>query len=176
MYLRVHVHPKRFPRCYEIDWRSQVIAVTEAYVVLDKPAGTSEKQVKKLYLALAAAPVPIGIMSHYMRPVNIAPRLVSEEAIKGWHLCQLEVLECKVIPWPSSAVKKRYCIEDCGWPLKDVAYECKINLLTGKTHQIRAQLAASGAPVIGDSMYTPAVLAEMASPHINPYGKAEYSA
>ncbi|KAK1260906.1 hypothetical protein QJS04_geneDACA018082 [Acorus gramineus] len=229
MYLRVHVHPKRFPRCYEIDWRARVIAVTETYVVLDKPAGTSvggssdnieescatfasralgletplltthqidnctegcvvlsktkdfcsvfhgkirEKQVKKLYLALAAAPVPTGIMSHYMRPVNIAPRLVSEEAIEGWHLCQLEVLECKVIPWPSSAVKKRYCIEDCGWPLKDVAYECKINLLTGKTHQIRAQLAASGAPIIGDSMYTPAVLAEMASRHINPYGKS----
>jgi len=37
-----------------------------------------EKQVKKFYLALAAAPVPVGIISHYMRPVNRAPRLVSE--------------------------------------------------------------------------------------------------
>jgi len=37
-----------------------------------------EKQVKKLYLALAAGPVPVGIISHYMRPVNRAPRLVSE--------------------------------------------------------------------------------------------------
>jgi hypothetical protein len=37
-----------------------------------------EKQIKKLYLALASAPVPTGIMSHYMRPVNVAPRLVSE--------------------------------------------------------------------------------------------------
>ena len=33
---------------------------------------------KKLYLALAAAPVPIGIIAHYMRPVNMAPRLISE--------------------------------------------------------------------------------------------------
>lgn len=33
---------------------------------------------KKLYLALAAAPLPIGIITHYMRPVNIAPRIVSE--------------------------------------------------------------------------------------------------
>ncbi|XVE87821.1 hypothetical protein DITRI_Ditri19aG0018900 [Diplodiscus trichospermus] len=66
-YLRVHVHPKRFPRrnttfytcqflfffqcniietciwtrCYEIDWKSRIIAVTDSYVVLDKPAGTS---------------------------------------------------------------------------------------------------------------------------------------
>lgn len=30
-----------FPRCYEIDWRSRIISVTESYVVLDKPAGTS---------------------------------------------------------------------------------------------------------------------------------------
>ncbi|KAK9681585.1 hypothetical protein RND81_10G012800 [Saponaria officinalis] len=40
-YLRVHVHPKRFPRCYEIDWKSRIVAVSESYVVLDKPSGTS---------------------------------------------------------------------------------------------------------------------------------------
>ncbi|KAL0535185.1 hypothetical protein IC582_029509 [Cucumis melo] len=133
-YLRVYVHPKRFPRCYEIDWKSRIIAVTDSYVVLDKPAGTSvggttnnieetcvtfatralgltsplwtthqidnctegcvilartkeycsifhrkirEKKVMKLYLALAAVPLPKGIMTHYMRPINLAPRLVS---------------------------------------------------------------------------------------------------
>ncbi|OMO76757.1 Pseudouridine synthase, RsuA/RluB/C/D/E/F [Corchorus capsularis] len=227
-YLRVHVHPKRFPRCYAIDWKSRIIAVTDSYVVLDKPAGTSvggttdnieescatfatralgfsiplktthqidnctegcvvfartkeycsvfhgkirEKKVKKLYLALAAAPVPTGIITHYMRPINMAPRLVSEDFIKGWYLCQLEVLECKEVPWPDSVVQENYCIEDSGWPSKDYAYECKINLLTGRTHQIRAQLAACGAPIVGDSMYMPATIAEMANPGLNPFGK-----
>ncbi|XP_077243554.1 pseudouridine synthase family protein [Tasmannia lanceolata] len=227
-YLRVHIHPKRFPRCYEIDWKSRIIAVTESYVVLDKPAGTSvggttdnieescatftsraldlttplmtthqidncsegcvvlartkeycsifhgkirEKQVKKLYLALAAAPVPVGLISHYMRPVNVAPRIVSKEFIGGWHLCQLEVLECKEVPWPSATVEERYGLEDCGWPSKSVAYECKINLLTGKTHQIRTQLAAYGAPIVGDAMYMPAVIAEMVNPGTNPFGE-----
>lgn len=33
---------------------------------------------KKLYLALAAAPIPVGMITHYMRPVNMAPRLISE--------------------------------------------------------------------------------------------------
>lgn len=28
-------------RCYDIDWKSRIIAVTDDYVVLDKPAGTS---------------------------------------------------------------------------------------------------------------------------------------
>lgn len=39
-----HIYPVLivfFPRCYEIDWRSRIISVTESYVVLDKPAGTS---------------------------------------------------------------------------------------------------------------------------------------
>ncbi|KAG7541970.1 Pseudouridine synthase catalytic domain superfamily [Arabidopsis thaliana x Arabidopsis arenosa] len=229
-YLRVHVHPKRSPRCYEIDWKSRIVAMTDSYVILDKPAGTTvggttdnieescatfasraldlpeplktthqidnctegcvvfartkeycsvfhtkirNKEVKKLYRALAAAPLPTGIISHYMRPKNMAPRLVSEDSIKGWHLCQLEVLECMKIPWPDAATEKKHDIEDCGWTSKEFAYECTINLLTGKTHQIRAQLAACGAPLVGDSMYMPAAIAEMVNPEINPYGKAK---
>ncbi|CAN6552794.1 unnamed protein product [Malus baccata var. baccata] len=127
--------------CYEIDWKSRIVAVTDDFVVLDKPAGTTvggttdnieescatfatralglttplmtthqvdnctegcvvlartkeycsvfhgkirEKKVKKHYLALAAAPVPIGTIIHYMRPINMAPRLISE----GNSLCQ----------------------------------------------------------------------------------------
>ena len=45
---------------------------------------TQEKKVKKHYLALAAAPVPLGTITHYMRPINMAPRLISE----GNSLCQ----------------------------------------------------------------------------------------
>ncbi|CAL5322007.1 unnamed protein product [Camellia sinensis] len=90
---------------------------------------------------------------------------------KGWHLCQLEVLDCKKVAWPNSVTEEKYCVEDCGWPLKEFAYECKINLLTGRTHQIRAQLAACGAPIVGDSMYVLAAIAEMISPGLNPFGK-----
>nr|XP_043608978.1 RNA pseudouridine synthase 6, chloroplastic-like [Erigeron canadensis]XP_043608980.1 RNA pseudouridine synthase 6, chloroplastic-like [Erigeron canadensis] len=227
-YVRVHLRPKRFPRCYEVDWKSRIIAVTESYVVLNKPAGTSvggttdnieetcvtfatraleltsplrtthqidnctegcvvlartkeycsvfhkkirEKQVKKLYLALAAAHVPCGVITHYMRPFRKAPKLISEDFVEEWNLCQLEVLECKKVPWPNALVEEKYGIENFDWPNKEFAYECKINLLTGRTHQIRAQLAACGAPIVGDSMYMPAVISELASPGINPFGK-----
>ncbi|KAM0064898.1 putative 23S rRNA pseudouridine(955/2504/2580) synthase [Helianthus debilis subsp. tardiflorus] len=227
-YVRVHVRPKRFPRCYEVDWKSRIIAVTESYVVLNKPAGTSvggttdnieetcvtfasralelttplrtthqidnctegcvvlartkdycsvfhrkirEKQVKKLYLALAAAYVPCGVMTHYMRPFRKSPKIISERFIKGWNVCQLEVLDCRRVPWPDALVEEKYGIENIDWPNKEFAYECKVNLLTGRTHQIRAQLAGCGAPIVGDSMYMPAVMAELASSGLNPFGK-----
>lgn len=39
--------------------------------------------------------------------------------------------------------------------------------------QIRAQLAACDAPIVGDSMYMPAAIAEMSSPGLNPFGKCQ---
>lgn len=56
--------------------------------------------------------------------------------VKGWHICQLEVMECREVPWPDSIIQEKYKIEDCGWRTKDFAYESKINLLTGRTHQV----------------------------------------
>lgn len=35
------------------------------------------------------------------------------------------------------------------------AHECLLELLTGRTHQIRAQLSAVGCPLLGDSLYAP---------------------
>lgn len=62
--------------------------------------------------------------------------LLSADFIKGWHLCQLEVMDCRKVPWPTTVVQDKYCVDDCGWPSQDYAYECKINLLTGRTHQV----------------------------------------
>jgi 23S rRNA-/tRNA-specific pseudouridylate synthase len=37
----------------------------------------------------------------------------------------------------------------------DVVYEVEIELVTGRTHQVRAQLAALGFPILGDTLYAP---------------------
>lgn len=46
-----------------------------------------------------------------------------------------------------------------------------ILMVYGHNLQIRAQLAACSAPVVGDSMYMPAAIAEMVSPGSNPLGR-----
>lgn len=225
-YLRVHVHIKRFPRCYEVDWKSRVIAQTESYVVLDKPAGvpvgsavdniiescavftgrslglsdplrlthqldnctegcvvlaktkefSSEfhlklrnREVQKYYLVLAASPVPLGMVTHYMRPGPRHPRILSPVLLPGWARCQLEVVDCKKVSWPGSEVEARYCIQDTGWEAKTFAYECRVQLFTGRTHQVRAQFAALKSPLVGDSMYMPAVLSLLRSPEVYPF-------
>ncbi|CAM6106761.1 unnamed protein product [Calypogeia fissa] len=224
-YLRVHVHPKRSPRCYEVDWKRRILAETKSYVVLDKPAGVSvggtvdnleetcamfaaralgmssplflthqidtctegcvvlaktkefsskfhtllrERMVKKLYRALSTAPVPIGVITHFMRYDRLPPRLVSKEAHDGWQICQMEIFSCKLVPWPSPSTMGRVGIKDCGWKTQSHAYECTLRLLTGRTHQVRTQFAALNAPLVGDSMYIPATIARLKFPDVDP--------
>ena len=89
--------------------------------------------VEKKYVALVETTKELpGSLVHYMEPSPRAPKTVSPVFSEGWAICELEIL----------AQKK---IADYSW--------IKINLLTGRTHQIRAQLSNSGAPIFGDKLY-----------------------
>ncbi|KAG6543561.1 hypothetical protein Mapa_015055 [Marchantia paleacea] len=224
-YIRVHVHPKRFPRCYDTNWRQRVLYETESFLVLDKPAGVSvggtvdniqetsamfvarargletplcithqidngtegcvvlakteafsskfhelmrSKKMKKVYRALTAGPVPVGRMIHYMRPDRHSPRLLSLGSHDKWQRCEMEVISCKEVPWPSPSTMKKYGVKSCGWKEQPYAYEITLELLTGRTHQVRLQCGAVGSPLLGDSMYIPAVTARLSNPDIDP--------
>ncbi len=93
-----------------------------------------QRRIQKKYVALieGAKTLPLRL-THSMNPDPGTPKKLSEEMIEGWDLCQLEILEQK---------KKS---ELTSW--------VKINLLTGRTHQIRAQMAAMNSPILGDVLY-----------------------
>jgi 23S rRNA pseudouridine1911/1915/1917 synthase len=91
-------------------------------------------QIRKLYRALVhGRNLPTGEILHYMEPSPRAPKVVSAIARPGWAPCRLRVLDqTEVSPGFSEVI---------------------IELITGRTHQIRAQLSALGFPIVGDQAY-----------------------
>ena len=73
-----------------------------------------------------------GKIKHWMKPSPKAPKEVSTTEIESWLMCELEVLGYK----PAG----NFC-------------QVEVNLLTGRTHQIRAQFSNLGFPLIGDILY-----------------------
>jgi 23S rRNA pseudouridine1911/1915/1917 synthase len=92
------------------------------------------KQVQKYYRALVhGAYNRQGCLQHYMQPSPKAPKTLSDSKQQGWYLCSLDVLDCEQFPNRTT--------------------ELKIKLITGRTHQIRSQLAFEGHPIVGDRLY-----------------------
>lgn len=92
------------------------------------------RNIDKKYVALvaSASELPKKVI-HYMEPSPRAPKKVSAVFTEGWSFCELEIIGQKKI---SQGVM---------W--------VKINLLTGRTHQIRSQLSELNAPILGDTPY-----------------------
>lgn len=92
-----------------------------------------EKKVIKTYQALVSSPGPAtGFYEHYMEKTPYAPKTVSDQPRAHSQVCQLKI-------------KKK---ENLGPNAR-----LEIELITGRTHQIRAQLSFLGYPIIDDSMY-----------------------
>lgn len=106
-----------------------------------------ERSLTKNYKALVPTRLPLGEVVHYMKNTMNAPKEVSTENFEDSIECRLILLACK--------------------PVND-GFEVDIQLLTGRTHQIRAQLAALGSPILGDAMY--------GSTHLNPWMPRHYEA
>lgn len=89
-------------------------------------------KVTKIYRAFTDGPIPLGLHVHYMNPESRVPKELCMDRVEGWWECRLEVLE-------SARANEQWL--------------STIRLLTGKTHQIRAQLSFLGQPILGDSDY-----------------------
>jgi 23S rRNA pseudouridine1911/1915/1917 synthase len=98
--------------------------------------------VKKWYRALVHGHFegPAELV-HFMGPSPRAPKTVSAQTHPNWAPCRLKVHDSE--------------------PAFQQHSQLVIELLTGRTHQIRAQLSFEGFPIVGDRMYgSPVKLAE----------------
>jgi len=108
-------------------------------------------QVEKQYLVITKAKPKIGLLTHDFKPSEIkfskGPRRVQMTKLdeeENWD-------EHNEIP-SNRAILSVEEIKEISYE-NERLYESKIRLITGRTHQIRAQLAHEGMPIVGDSLY-----------------------
>ncbi len=92
-----------------------------------------QKLITKKYVALVESTFDLPTHHiHYMEPSPRAPKKVSDVFHEEWDLCELKIEQ-----------QKKF--SEYSW--------IKINLMTGRTHQIRSQMSFIQAAILGDEMY-----------------------
>lgn len=150
---------KKFAGYYSRLLRGKTMAETTEGMVGDGGAGL----VRKLYKCLVCVGEDGGerggekvrvmkgeIITHFLMPSIRAPKTFSAE--RGSSVGGKEWLECHLRIGDVGEVKD----VGGGMVVKEGTVgvlEVEVELLTGRTHQIRGQLAALGFPLVGDRMY-----------------------
>jgi 23S rRNA-/tRNA-specific pseudouridylate synthase len=124
-------------------------------------------------------------MRHYLEPSVRAPkRFSAEREADDWAECLLRIVNvgrpCALVGSAAgqNLAEQLWRNEDGGGnnersrmpPTCQAVVELEVELLTGRTHQIRGQLAASGFPLVGDVVYGGAIDASETSAAGTPGG------
>lgn len=94
------------------------------------------KQIVKRYQALTVGKAPYGFFRHWMQNSKKIPKEISSEPSLSSKDCELHVLDSKLVS------------------TRQNIYQTTVQLLTGRTHQIRSQLSYLGYPLWKDQIYS----------------------
>lgn len=111
----------------------------------------SERKVEKRYLALHENPIPLGLHTHYMIDSPRKPKVLLNEVDPKFktQICTLKVLKSEKRIFNRDQIEFQTALGSG----EQVGFLSSIELLTGRTHQIRAQLSHMKSPIVGDEDY-----------------------
>ncbi len=115
--------------------RGIVTAAKNAVALREVNLAIKERRVEKYYLAVTAHPLP-----------------KDRDILEAWHMRNRETGKAEISDEPvpgAKPVRTGYCVLE----RKGELCLTLLRLYTGRNHQIRAQLAHIGAPVLGDPKY-----------------------
>ncbi|GAM19000.1 hypothetical protein SAMD00019534_021750 [Acytostelium subglobosum LB1] len=149
-----------------------------------------KRSITKRYRAFYQGPNMItpGLYTHYMKPSKSTIKEMSDTKVEGWHECILRVLESSqcTVSMPISDVEQDFLSIDMlngNWKQQEMLVGKGINrtrhamvqlnyvdveLITGRTHQIRAQMRALGRSLVGDRMYGGMAIQQLSNAQFNP--------
>lgn len=108
-----------------------------------------DRKINKHYVCIVSKPktddseleIKRGQYIHWMKEDPKSPKLISDTDLSNesqkWQRCELEILKIENLKYDSTKLK------------------LTIKLITGRTHQIRAQMAYLKLPIVGDRIYNP---------------------
>ncbi|CAB9509792.1 RNA pseudouridine synthase 6, chloroplastic [Seminavis robusta] len=90
-----------------------------------------------------------SLVIHYTDPKSAAPKPFVLEPRIGWQQCALRIIEVGPIGTLQGSCNKH----NNNTQEEEKVMEVTVELLTGRTHQIRGQFAALNLPLVGDLLY-----------------------
>jgi 23S rRNA-/tRNA-specific pseudouridylate synthase len=140
-----------------------------------------KRRVRKTYRCVSESPPPLGVLEHWtrqeaktggttprrhemfpLRPEDArwsgdAEALETTFSREGFKRCVLRVTRVDALARDDAAPEVAFRMDGADVsstrPKANGLFECEVELVTGRTHQIRAQFAAVGAPLLGDVLY-----------------------
>jgi 23S rRNA-/tRNA-specific pseudouridylate synthase len=143
---------------------SKHAAFTAAFMQLQASGSVAKRYTALVMVRSDSTGLQQGVLTHYMMPSKRAPKVFSSaQHDSTWQKCELKVLSArfvqlrkplKNIDTTTAATATELLPGIAAAEVNTVQLqEVEVQLITGRTHQIRGQFSAVNCPIVGDTLY-----------------------